>query len=565
MMAIPPPVVLVVGGSGAFGARLVEGLVATTDFAVIVAGRDHARAEAVASKHPAGRVAVLRFDSARATPEALAATGASIVVDAAGPFQGQEPRLARAAIEAGLPFLDLADARDYVADFPGRLDARARAMEVVALTGASSTPALSNAVLDAITEGWRRVEAVSIAIVPGNRSPRGLSVMRAILSYAGRPVRLWRDGAWQEHPGWGLTERASVSGLGRRWVSLCETPDLDIVPTRFPTTRTALFRAGLELPFLHLGLLLASLPVRAGLIDSLEPLAKPFLALAGLFERLGSDRGGMIVTALGRDAGNRPTRASWSLVAEAGDGPYVPTLPALAAIRRLVDPEADPIAPGARACLGVLPLAAIEAEMARLRIRTRREISHPEPLFVQALGRDFEAMPEPIRILHEAIGGASFRGQARVERGRGQLVALLAALFRLPDTMESGPVRVAISPNLNDANSSERWTRLFPGRSFFSTLSLAPQGEGRGLMRERFGPFSIDLAVTADAQGLDMTVTGWRIGWIPLPRALRPTTRALERIDPHGRFSFDVTLLLPLLGPLVRYTGWLVPEFEACP
>src|ERR1700686_2412057 len=99
---------------------------------------------------------------------------------AAGPFQGAGYRLARAAIAAGLHYVDLADARDFVAGF-GALDAAARAAGVVALSGASSTPALSHAVLDRLTKGWRSIDTVDIAISPGNRSaPRGLSVIRAI-------------------------------------------------------------------------------------------------------------------------------------------------------------------------------------------------------------------------------------------------------------------------------------------------------------------------------------------------------------------------------------------------
>jgi glutamyl-tRNA reductase len=41
--------VLIVGGSGAFGSRLAAGLIATTDFDVLIAGRDLARAEALAT------------------------------------------------------------------------------------------------------------------------------------------------------------------------------------------------------------------------------------------------------------------------------------------------------------------------------------------------------------------------------------------------------------------------------------------------------------------------------------------------------------------------------------
>ena len=72
----------------------------------------------------------------------------------------------------------------------------------------------------------------------------------------------------------------------------------------------------------------------------------------------------------------------------------------------------------------------------------------------------------------------------------------------------------------------------------------------------------MDLAVEAHAAGLDMAVTGWRLGSLPLPRRLRPTTRASERIDAQGRFRFDVALFLPLIGLLVHYRGWLVPDDE---
>ena len=533
--------------------RLVAGLAATTDLAVIVAGRDLARAEAVARTVPQGRGRAARLDATRSDAAELRALGAAIVVDAAGPFQGGAPALARAAIEAGLPYLDLADGRDFVAAFSA-LDPAARTKGVVALTGASSTQALSNAALDALTEGWRSLETVRVAIVPGNRAPRGLSVMRAILSYSGRPVRVLRVGAWQNRPGWGLLRRIAVPGLGRRLASLCETPDLDILPARFPGLRTALFRAGLELPALHLGLSLASLPVRWRLLPSLVPFARPFLAMAGWLDRFGSDRGGMSVEVLGRDATGRPARAVWGLVAEAGDGPFVPTLPALAAIRRLTDPAAAPIPPGARACVGVLPLAAIEAEMERLAIRTRRDSDHPVPLFERALGAGFARMPGAIQALHGSVGDGAFRGRAEVRRGRGPVVALVALIFRLPPAMADGPVRVGIEPDL-DAGA-ERWTRHFPGRHFSSRMERAgPDGSGR--LRERFGPFVMDLAVSAHADGLDMVVTGWRFGPLPLPRALRPTTQAGERIDAQGRFRFDVALFLPLVGLLVHYRGWL--------
>jgi saccharopine dehydrogenase-like NADP-dependent oxidoreductase len=360
--------ILVVGGTGAFGSRLVDGLIATTDLGVIIAGRDLPRAEARAVVAGTSRAKALRLDAATITADALRATGAAVVVDAAGPFQGADYRLARAAIAAGIHYVDLADARDFVVGF-GMLDAEARAAGVIAMTGASSTPALSNAVLDRLTTGWQRIHIVEIAISPGNRnSPRGLSVIRAILSYVGRPVRVFAEGEWRAEPGWGRPVRKLMPGLGRRWLSLCETPDLDLIPARFSPRDRAIFRAGLELSVMHLGLYAAGLLIRFRLLRSLLPFAHALLWVAQRLKGFGSDCGGMMVEATGIDVAGNPIRATWSLVADAGDGPAIPTLPALAAVRGLMDGSL--LQPGARPCAGVLDLDAISREFARYRITT---------------------------------------------------------------------------------------------------------------------------------------------------------------------------------------------------
>jgi hypothetical protein len=90
---------------------------------------------------------------------------------------------------------------------------------------------------------------------------------------------------------------------------------------------------------------------------------------AALFERFGNDRGDMMVAAHGHDAQGRSVRARWSLVAEAGDGPFVPTLPALAAIRALAAGRFTQR--GAFACVGVLPLEGLEVEISRHSIATK--------------------------------------------------------------------------------------------------------------------------------------------------------------------------------------------------
>ncbi|KQY90107.1 MULTISPECIES: SDR family oxidoreductase [unclassified Brevundimonas] len=540
--------VLVVGAGGVFGSRLCEGLL-RNGFEVVVAGRDPARAEGAAARlraaFPDGWVEAAVMDTATLTAGDLAATGAAIVADAAGPFQGAEPGTARAAISAGMSYVDLADGRDFVAAFPA-LDAAAEAAGVVALTGCSSTPALSNAVLDRLTEGWREVVSVEAAISPGARAPRGLSVMRAILSWLGRPVRVFEGGIWTTRAGWSGLHRRDFGAAGRRRVSLCETPDLDLLAERFRPGERAWFLAGLEPWPAHIGAWALGLLVRGFRFDPV-PLAKALVAMSGWMSVFGSDRGAMRVEAYGVDGQGRAARTVWRLVAEPGEGPATPGLPALAAIKAIA---AGRVAPGARACVGVLSLEDIVAEMAPYGLATET-VDQRGAIYARAIGPAFDALPAPIRALHEAPGRSLWRGEAATEGASGPLAALAARIVGFPKAQAACAAEVAIEAD----GERSVWRRRIGGHGFASVLSHPRPG---GRMSERFGPLRMDLTLTPEGGRLVYRVEGWRLGPIPLPRALAPATRAHEEVDEEGRFVFDVEISAPLIGRLVRYRGWLM-------
>ena len=541
--------VLVVGAGGVFGSRLCEGLL-RTGFEVVVAGRNRARAEDVVARlraaFPDGRIEAAVLDTATLTAGDLKTTGAAIVADAAGPFQGAQPTTARAAIAAGLSYVDLADGRDFVAAFPA-LDAAARAAGVAAVTGCSSTPALSNAALDRLTGGWRGVVSVEAAISPGARAPRGLSVMRAILSWLGRPVRVF-DGGWTTRRGWSGLYRRDFGAAGRRRVSLCETPDLDLLVERFRPRERALFLAGLEPWPAHLGAWALGWLVRALRFDPV-PLARALVTLSGWASVVGSDRGAMRVQAYGVDGEGRAARAIWRLVAEPGEGSVTPGLPALAAVKLIA---AGRVAPGARACVGVLTLDDIVAEMAPHGLATET-VAERGAIYARAIGPAFDALPAPIRALHETPGRSLWRGEAMTDGASGPLAALVARIVGFPKAQAACRAEVAIEA---DGDRSV-WRRRIGGHGFASVLSHPRPG---GRVSERFGPLSMDLTLTPEGERLVYRVDGWRLGPIPLPRALAPSTRAHEEVDGEGRFVFDVEISAPLIGRLVRYRGWLVRE-----
>lgn len=354
-----PLCVLLVGASGVFGSRLAERLALEPGIALTLAGRRREPLEDLRRRIGGGAIRAIDRDWI----EARDLAGYDLVIDAAGPFQDSHCRLVEAAIEARVDYADLSDGRDWVVGFAERFNARAKEAGVRLVSGASSIPALSHAVLDRLTQGWDRIDEISIGIFPGNRAPRGLSVVEAILSYAGKPVRVFREGEWREDWGWGRLHRADAGQAGRRWASVCDTPEQELLVQRYSPLRSAQFFAGMELSILHLGLWLLSLPVRWRLVASLRPWARQLLTVAQWLLPFGSDRGAMVV-----EATSGEEKRVWRLNADANRGPYVPVLAAVAIVRKWRE-GGRPVA-GAYVCSGLLTMQEFEADFDALGMAT---------------------------------------------------------------------------------------------------------------------------------------------------------------------------------------------------
>ncbi len=315
------------GGAGVFGSRICRRLARQAGIRIIAAGRHGPPLDALT--RDVGGVEPLVLDAPRALGAALRDRNRpDLLIHTAGPFQAQDYAVAELSIAAGMHYIDIADGRDAVTNF-ARLDAAVRAAGVLAVSGASSVPGLSATAIEANRKSIARIERIEIALSPGNRPPRGPAVIAAFLGYCGRPIARWEDGAWRNVYGWHDLRRADIDGIGRRWVSACDVPDLALFPRRYRGVATVTFRAGLELALRHLGLwLLAWLP-RLGLGRSLSGLTGLALVVGVLARRLGSDRGGMSVTLSGVDQQGATLRRRWSLAAGAGDGPFVPATPSV--------------------------------------------------------------------------------------------------------------------------------------------------------------------------------------------------------------------------------------------
>lgn len=347
--------VLVIGGYGFFGSRLVTRLARQDGLHVIVAGRSGIAARALVDLLQPASCAALSHLALDAMADDLAGLlielDADLVIHTSGPFQGQDYRVARACATAGVHYVDLADGRDFVCDVE-TLQESAIANGVLLTSGASSVPALSTAVVDRLATGMESVRFIDIGISPGNRTERGLSTVAAVLSYCGKPLV---TGSRQPTFGWlGCYRHRYPAPVGVRLLSPCDVPDLSLHPLRYSGSPSVRFGAGLELGFLHRGMNLLAWLARLGLVHNWAAHAGWLKHVADWFKQWGTDAGAMHVCVTGHDHLGVLRQRTWVLVAGSGSGPYVPTLAATALVRKLASGTLE--STGARPCTGLLSL-----------------------------------------------------------------------------------------------------------------------------------------------------------------------------------------------------------------
>lgn len=547
--------ILILGGYGVFGGRLAELLADEPRLTLLIAGRDGAKARAFRQGFPGVAkvepVAAARADIGRLIREAKP----DLIVDASGPFQayGEDPYIVpRAAIAAGLPYLDLADGADFVAGIAS-LDAAAKSARTFALSGVSSFPVLTHAVLAEMSRHMT-VAKVTGGIAPSPYARVGMNVLSAVLGYAGSSVSLRRDGMAGTGVGLGDSLIATVAVPGEVPLkplrfSLVDVPDLRAIPAVMPQVRSLWMGAAPQPAFLHRLLTLMALARHRLHLPSLAPLAPLAHVLLNL-RPMGEHRGGMFIEASGQQEG-RPVTRSWHLLAEGDDGPLIPSMAAELLIRKWLDGQSPD--PGARAALGALALADYEDAFARRTITTGwREDGETAP-YPAVLGPVFATLPASLRRLHRPGTRAVWHGRAQVTRGRDPIAALVARLFGFPQAGEQ-PVTVTFT---TDAKGRETWTRQF-GPTTMQSTQEAGQGKMRHLIVERFGPFTFGLALRWHGGRLYLITRRWSFLSLPLPRALMPGSEAWEE-ESAGRFHFHVEITLPLIGWVVRYEGCLEP------
>lgn len=345
--------ILIIGGYGNFGSFITKQLAMDSKIQVIIAGRSYDKAallcESIDAIH---KPEIIALDITADFKTSLADIKPDIVIHTSGPFQQQSYHVANCCIEVGAHYIDLADSREFVTNITNLHD-KASDKDVVVISGASSVPCLTSAIVDYYSPEFDELSSVDCGITTAQKTSRGAATTAAIFSYTGRPFTTLVNGELHTIYGWQNIHRHNFPHLGNRFLGNCDIPDLNLFPKRYKGIKTIRFYAGIEIPFIHITLWLLSWGVRFGLIKHLEKAAKLLTKISFLFDRFGSDTSAFYMTLAGKISG-KPASITFDLTARSGDGPYIPCMPAIILAKKLAHGEIDKR--GAFPCMGLIKL-----------------------------------------------------------------------------------------------------------------------------------------------------------------------------------------------------------------
>lgn len=346
--------VLILGGYGNFGSRIATALV-KDNISIIIAGRERQKAEALRNKlknnAAENTITIATFDANQELDKQLSLLKPTVVINTIGPFQTTDYSIAKTCIQHNVHYIDLADARDFVTGITC-LDSLARKINVLVVSGASTVPGLSSAVLEHYKNDFATIDSLIYGISPGQKAPRGLATTESILTYLGKPLKPW-DNHNQTYFGWQNIYRQEYPELGKRWMANCDIPDLDLFSSAYGL-KNIRFSAGMENSVLHLGMWMMSYLVRIGLPLNLPKHAKFLLSLSHIFDSFGTTSGGMHMLMKGKNKEGQLLEIKWFIIAKDNDGPQIPCVPAIILSKKIIQDKLH--TSGAMPCVGMITL-----------------------------------------------------------------------------------------------------------------------------------------------------------------------------------------------------------------
>ncbi len=365
--------IVIIGATGHFGGRICRRILGEPNTELVVTSRTVGKAESLSTEleqiHADAMVSAAALDQTSSSfAEDLAILQPDIVIHTAGPYQGQSYNVAEACLACGSHYIDLADGREFVERFDA-LHEQACRKDVLLVSGASTLPGLSSAVVEHVHGEFESIHSIEISIAPAHQTPRGGGTVAAVLSYCGAPFRVLENGEWITRYGWQDLTMQRYPELGRRLSGACDVPDLVLFPKYVNGVQTVTFHAALEATWEQITLWKMAWATRLGIVRNWERLVPTLQSMSDRLIKFGSTTGGMQMRIRGVGEDLQEKMLVWNLVARQNHGPEIPCVPALVLARKLVAGTVS--VRGAYPCLNLITLHEFDEEVSDLDIRWR--------------------------------------------------------------------------------------------------------------------------------------------------------------------------------------------------
>jgi Saccharopine dehydrogenase NADP binding domain/Domain of unknown function (DUF4166) len=520
----------------------------------------------------------------------LHAKSSDVLINCIGPFDDPDYTIARACIDQGIHYIDLADNRQHVVNFAPQLHSIAERRNVAAFAGASTVPTLTSATIEALChEAEMEPSKIHMYICPGNNAPRGVATVKSVLQHLG--VK-YEAAPGQLRWGWLNTETVCLRGITpSRLCSNIDVPDLPLLRKRYPSLVSLEFKAGMELRLLHLPIVVAGWMSKFRLTRFAWWKAAPILARISLYlSQFGSTDGALRIDVSGKttaafpDSEREHNIASHTTVVSrtfqllaSGDGPVVPAMASCIIAQKLQnDPKWRESHRGAHPAFELISLADFRRAFNEYNIETftasriENENENDGPMAAYMNLDAWSDMPVLIRDFHMYGGTAS--GVLNVESSTLYRITakLLSFVSPLRD-MLGFPVVYDGEHHVCVTSDSMQWKRVFQptagnasaSQGFMMTSRWGWRG---GVVTETFGPwtfgfhlkpsqFRIDSNTVSPVGFAHITKRQWFLG-IPVPMWMGVNADGVTVPNSDGTgWKVAVCIQHRLVGFLFSYMG----------
>lgn len=195
--------IIVLGGAGDMAGRSVEDLADTEGVErVTIADRNVDAAHALAARltGSAAEVDVKRIDADDHAGLVDAVSGYDVAASGLGPFFIYEPKLVRAAIEAGVDYASISDEWESARAVIDGFHDQARERGVTVITGLGTSPGISNIGVRYLVERLDRTRKVQVSVYQPLQAGGGPAVVKHMLHIMSGEISVWREGRRETVP-----------------------------------------------------------------------------------------------------------------------------------------------------------------------------------------------------------------------------------------------------------------------------------------------------------------------------------------------------------------------------